>query len=123
MGGKASRDKGNRGELELVKILHGARIRGRVLTARKVSRAGYSETDLMVGERCGYCNGGLIALLECPHCPGSGVLPGTEERIEVKRRGNGFIQIDRWLEHNFAIVYRRDHGEWTITMRLKDLVE
>ena len=116
--GKPSRDKGNRGELELQKLLHGARIRGRVLTARKVSRAGYSETDLMVGEFCyPECAATQVEAQDCCR------KKNGEEQVEVKRRGQGFVQIDRWLEDNFAVVYRRDRGEWAITMRLTDLIE
>ena len=122
MSGKASRDKGNRGELELMHLIHGARIRGRTLTARKVSRAGYSETDLMVGERCRECFGRPLFCPEDPECL-DGVEAGTEEKVEVKRRAQGFIQIDRWLDDNFAVVYRKDRGEWIISMRLKDLIE
>ena len=112
MGGKASRDKGNRGELELQKILDGARIRGRVLTARKVPLSGACKDsgfggDLLVGEECA----------------NSWLSPMNEEKFEVKRRASGFRLIDKWLDDAFAVVYRRDRGSWIITMRLKDWIE
>jgi hypothetical protein len=111
MGGKASRDKGARGELELQKILQGARIRGRILTARKVPLSGMCpdfKGDLMVGEQ-----------------PPDGAEPDhrTEEIWEVKRRAQGFKVIDKWLDDAAVVCYRRDRGEWIVTMRLKDLIE
>ena len=134
MGGKSSRDKGNRGELELMHLLHGARIRGRILTARKVSRAGYSETDLMVGERCSCCRGlGNLSVVmvdgpssacsPCPLCRGSRIQPDTEEMVEVKRRRDGFKKIYEYLQDNFAVVFRADRKEWVICLRLTDLIE
>jgi len=113
--GKASRDKGNRGERELVQILHGARIRGRVLTARRVPLSGAMKDtgfggDLLVGD----------AVSDQFY---QRTQPGSEEIIEVKRRAQGFKVIDRWLDDAFAVCYRRDRGEWIITMRLKDLLE
>ena len=51
-----------------------------------------------------------------PNCNG-------EERIEVKRRGSGFARIDKWLEDNYAVVYRRDHGDWIVTLRLTDFLD
>ncbi len=131
MGGKSSRDKGNRGELELMHLLHGARIRGRVLTARKVSRAGYSETDLMVGEKCQRCygtgvRGFVTARAEsqaCLHCDGTLIAPGTEEMVEVKRRAQGFKKIYEYLQDNFAVVFRADRKEWVVCIRLTDLIE
>lgn len=113
-GGKAARVKGNAGERELVKLLDGARIRGRVLTARRVPLSGSMKEsgfggDLLVGEQ------GPLQILD-----GHGK---NEKRFEVKRRAHRFKSIDRYLEDNFAVVYRRDRGEWIITMRVKDWIE
>ena len=123
MGGKASRDKGQRGELELMHLLDGARIRGRVLTARKVSRAGYSETDLMVGEKQ-QCSCGDRRTWDCKICvDGWVVLRDSEEMVEVKRRAQGFKKIYEFLQNNFAVCFRGDRQEWIITMRVKDLID
>ena len=124
--GRRNRQRGNESELELMHKLDGARIRGRVLTARKVSRTGYTGTDLLVGEHCPMCEklGPRPAPdLVCALCEGTRLDPQTEEQIEVKRRKDGFVQIDRWLDGAFAVCYRRDRGDWIITLRLEDLVE
>ncbi len=135
---KGRRRKGDDAERELKDIIHGAKIRGRVLTARRVPLSGAMSSsgfggDLLVGESCNHEHrnkqltpGGLIHMcFACSDCENKGTttIPGTEEQFEVKRRGNGFIQIDRWLDDAFAVCYRRDRGEWIITMRLSDLIE
>ena len=57
MGGKASRDKGNRSERELKHLLHGARIRGRVLTARRVPLSGaMSASGYLIKCECGWAS-------------------------------------------------------------------
>lgn len=125
------RQKGSRGEREIVAALHGKRIRGRTLTARRVPLSGAApgfKGDVLVGEQCSDSHlhrigEALSAIGVCAVCSGTGVLPGSEEQIEVKRRAQGFKKIDEWLDDAFAVVYRRDRGEWIITMRLKDLVE
>ena len=128
MGGKSSRDKGQRGELELMHLLDGARIRGRVLTARKVSRAGYSETDLMVGDKCYYLGlredvGTGVCPPDCDECAGTGHRINSEEMVEVKRRAQGFKKIYEFLQNNYAVCFRGDREEWIICLRLKDLIE
>ena len=126
MGGRASRDKGARGELELQKILHGARIRAKTLTARKVPLSGMCpdfKGDLMVGDECHDAHIHPPDISGCFLCRGTNVQPGTEEIIEVKRRAQGFKVIDKWLDDAFAVCYRRDRGDWIVTMRLKDMIE
>ncbi len=134
MGGKASRDKGNRSERELKHLLHGAKIRGRTLTARRVPLSGAMSStgfggDLLVGERCS--DWGLHRGMKhieaftggCAVCSGTGVEQGTEEIWEVKRRATAFKQIYAWLDDAAVLAYRSDKHGWLVTMRLEDYVE
>jgi Holliday junction resolvase len=108
-GGKSPRRKGNVAEYELRNLL-----RSHGIPARRVPQSGSSPDspgDLLVevsyviaqGER------GTVRVK-------------SEEIFEVKRRSNGFKQIDRWLDDAFAVCYRRDRGEWIITLRLADWI-
>lgn len=129
--GKASRDKGGRGEREL---LHRINESGR-LVARKVPLSGgttFQKGDLLVGWPCDMCEGTTLDLdaprephapapIPCPVCKGTGQMGGVRQ-WEVKRRAQGFKVIDGWLEDNWAVAYRRDRGEWTVTLRLDDFL-
>ena len=131
---KGRRIKGRVGENEVAGLLDGARIPGRVLTARRVPLSGAVEGykgEVMMGEACqrhGYLDHSRERNEICGHCgeeiskPG-GFVRGTEEKIEVKRLAQGFKKIDSWLQDNFAVVYRADRGEWVITLRLSDYAD
>jgi hypothetical protein len=123
------RRKGCVGERELAALLDGAIIRGRTLTARRVPNVGAMAAgswggDVLMGERCNltfpdpHPEG-------CVRCAGTGVEPGSEERVEVKRRagGKGFALIERWIADSHMLALRADRGEWLIVIRLSDLVE
>lgn len=50
-------------------------------------------------------------------------IAGATKIVEVKRRGQGFKQIEAWLEGADLLCYRRDRGDWIVTLRLADLVD
>lgn len=123
------RRKGVAGEREVAALLNGATIRGRTLTARRVPNTGAMAGggwggDVLMGEKCSSCYLGEISG-SCETCLGSGVSPGTEERVEVKRRANGegFATINRWIADSHMLVMRGDRGEWLVVMRLRDFIE
>ena len=118
------RIKGSIGEREVVAILDGATIRGRTLTARRVPLSGAMQGfkgDVLVGEMCDCVDREQMfseVLLPCLRHDHR-----AEDRIEVKRRAQGFKRIDAWLADNYAVVYRSDRNEWCITLRLTDYAE
>lgn len=92
--GKAPRQKGDRGERELVGILleHGKQ-------ARRVPLSGSVATfpgDVLVGPE------------------------GDEEIWEAKRRRQGFKQLHKWLQDARVVAVRVDHGDWFVCLRLTD---
>ena len=93
-GGRASREKGNRTERAIVRLLqeHG-------FAAERVPLSGAAR---------GRFHGDVsIPLL------------GADRRVEVKCRGNGFRQLYDWLEgHDFLIV-RADRRELLVVIPLK----
>jgi len=113
MGGKASRDKGGRGERELVHIFqdHGIPAR-RVPLSGAMSGTGFGG-DVLVTLHCDAPEDHISSFPQC----------GGEERIEVKRRGSGFVQIDKWLDDNYALCFRSDRKDWNITLRLEDFLK
>jgi len=93
-GGRASRDKGNRGERAVVRFLQ-----GRGFAAERVPLSGAARGRF----------GGDVSI----------PLLGTDRRIEVKCRNNGFRQLYDWLEgHDFLIV-RADRCEPLVVIPLK----
>jgi len=107
------RQKGSRGEKEVERLLDGARMHGAWLKARRVPLSGAMKD-------AGF--GGDVLLRACLHGPDT-TCNCPEEKIEVKRRAQGFKRIDAWLADNFAVVYRSDRNEWCITLRLTDWAE
>src|SRR6516162_3807123 len=93
-GGRASREKGNRTERAIVRLLqeHG-------FAAERVPLSGAVHGRF----------GGDVSI----------PLLGTDRRAEVKCRGNGFRQLYEWLEgHDFLIV-RADRCEPLVVIPLK----
>ena len=120
-----SRRKGSNAERELVEILRAAGIPARRVPLSGGAGGVYSGDVIVGAPKCLRCRGAggiaeehYLAIAHAPTCVG-------EERFEVKRRGQGrgFIQIDRWLEDAHAVVYRRDRGEWIVTLRLQDYIK
>ena len=94
MAGKGVREKGKRGERELVRIL-----REEGIEARRVPLSGSVE---------GYEGDILVEL-------------GDRELVaEVKRRKDGFKSLYRWLEGRDLMFIRSDRHEWLVVMRLED---
>ena len=94
-GGKASRQKGDRFEREIVALFqeHG-------LAAERVPLSGSA-------------GGRFSADVSVPIC-------GVDRKVEAKIRASGFGQIYAWLEGNYAVIARRDRAEPLITLRLAD---
>ncbi len=95
--GKKSRDKGARGERHLVNFLqdHG-------FAALRVPLSGASK--------------GFKGDVEMP-------LLGTDRKLEVKCRADGFRELYGWLADNYALVLKADRRETLVVLRLRDGVE
>lgn len=95
--GKKSRDKGARGERELVNILKAAGYE-----AKRVPLSGAT-----------WLKDDVISSLIKPDC-----------QIEVKRRANAWKQIYGWLaEGPDVLAIRADNQEWLIVVPLRLLIE
>jgi Holliday junction resolvase len=91
--GRASRDKGNRTERNVVAFLreHG-------IEAERVPLSGAAQGSF----------GGDIRLKE------------TGQRVEVKARANGFSTLYRWLEGNDFLFVKADRRETLVVMTLEE---
>ena len=90
--GASQRNKGRRGENELVGYLnaHG-------FPARRISETGM---------------------------PGPDITSFNGRVIEVKRRGRvPSVVIENWLQDVNLAAYRADGGEWTVVIRLTELLD
>jgi hypothetical protein len=87
--GRASRRKGLDNERALVRYLQ-----GRGITAEKISRTGYTGSDL------------------------SPVLLGIERRVECKVRSHGFTQLYDWLANSDLLIIRADRREPLVCLPL-----
>jgi len=103
------RQKGSRGERELVRILTEAGIPARRVPLSGAMWATGFGGDLLVGE-APVSHGNI--LFEA----------GTEVRWEVKRR-RGFASIYKWLEDAAVLAFRGDRGEWVVVLRLDDYLK
>ncbi len=45
---------------------------------------------------------------------------GTDQRLEVKARKDGFRELYAWLEDNFGLVIKADRKDPLVVLRLKD---
>lgn len=97
-GGRASRAKGARRELEAVRILQEAGI-----SAEKVPLSG----------AVGGSYGGDIS------CP----ILGVDRRLEVKARATDFSLIRRWLGDHYGLVLKADRKPALIVLRLSDFAQ
>lgn len=93
-GGRAARQKGNRGEREVVELM-----RAIDSEAKRVPFSGAVK---------GY--------------PGDVELPNKGWLVEVKRRNHGFQLIENWIKDVDLVAFRRDRGEWMVAMRLEDFI-
>ena len=93
-GGKRSRDKGNRTERALVRILqnHG-------FAAERVPLSGAA-------------GGSYIGDVTIP-------LLGVDRTIEVKARANGFRELYAWLEQRDVLVVKADRREPLVVLPLR----
>ena len=85
-----SRRKGSRNELALVRFLQ-----GRGLTAEKISRTGYTGSDLSVP------------------------LLGRDLKCKVKVRANGFQRLYDWLTGADLLILRADRREPLVVLPLR----
>jgi hypothetical protein len=89
-GGRASRKKGGRFELALVRVLQDAG-----LGAEKISRAGYSGGDLTVP------------------------VIGRDLVVEAKARASGFSRLYSWLEGRDALILKADRCAPLVVLPLR----
>ena len=91
--GRASRDKGNRTERNVVHFLleHG-------IEAERVPLSGAAQGSF----------GGDVHLKK------------TGQRVEVKARANGFATLYRWLEGNDYLFVKADRKETLVVMTLEE---
>src|SRR3990167_11096478 len=97
-GGKASRQKGDRAEREVVNILQEAGI----------AAERYPLSGSVGGSFAGDV---LVPVL------------GADRRVEVKCKADGFALISRWLVNRYGLVLRADRSEPLIVIRLRDFAE
>jgi Holliday junction resolvase len=97
-GGRASRDKGNRAERAVVRLLQEYGF-----TAERVPLSGAARGRF----------GGDVSV----------PLLGRDRRAEVKCRGNGFRQLYDWLGTHDFLVVKADRSEPLIIVRLKFAAE
>jgi hypothetical protein len=97
-GGRASRDKGNRAERALVRLLQEAG-----LAAERVPLSGSA--------------GGRFS--------GDVSLPllGIDRRVEVKCRADGFREIYKWIDSADVLVVRADYRTPLVVVRLPFAIE
>jgi Holliday junction resolvase len=98
MGGRASRDKGNRLERQLVKILQAAGF-----AAERVPLSGAAR-------------GRFRADVSVP-------LLGVDRRVEAKSRGDGFRELYAWLADADFLVVKSDRHDPLVVLPLKLALE
>ncbi len=95
--GKASKDKGYRGENNLRNMLIDAGIE-----CKRVPLSGGAD---------GY-KGDLVI-----------TIAGQEHKAEVKVRGNGFKQAYQWLDGNDYLFVKADRREYLAVLRVDDFIQ
>ena len=93
-GGRASREKGNRGERAVVRFLQ-----ERGFAAERVPLSGAARGRF----------GGDVSI----------PLLGADRRVEVKCRGSGFRQLYDWLEGRDFLIVRADRREPLVVIPMK----
>jgi Holliday junction resolvase len=93
-GGRASRDKGNRAERAIVRLLQ-----ERGLAAERVPLSGAARGRF----------GGDVSV----------PVLGVDRRVEVKCRGNGFRELYKWLDGADMLIVRADRRELLVVVPLK----
>ena len=96
--GKFSRDKGLRGERDLVNLL-----RERGIAAERVPLSGAAG---------GSFGGDVVAMFD-----------GRKTLIECKVRADGFKQIYGWLAVVDMLAIKRDRAEWLVVMPISKYLE
>ena len=105
---RGRRIKGSVGEREIVAILQAAGIEARrVPLSGSMSATGF---------------GGDVLVRDKPE-HGEARWEAGESRWEVKRRGQGFVRLEKWLEDAEVLAFRADRGEWMCCLRLDYLVD
>jgi Holliday junction resolvase len=93
-GGRASRQKGNRTERAIVRLLQ-----ERGLAAERVPLSGAARGRF----------GGDVSV----------PVLGVDRRVEVKFRGDGFRELYKWLDGADLLIVRADHREPLVVIPLK----
>ena len=56
--------------------------------------------------------------------PGPDVEAFNQRQVEIKRRANvPSVMIEQWLQDVNLVAYRVDRGEWTVVIRLTELLD
>jgi Holliday junction resolvase len=97
-GGRASRDKGNRTERAIVRLLQ-----ARGFAAERVPLSGSMRGRF----------GGDVSV----------PVLGIDRRVEVKVRGDGFRELYKWLDGADLLIVRADRRELLVVLPLKLAVE
>lgn len=100
MAGKSPKEKGRRGEREIVNILTKAGLK-----AHRVPLSGSVD---------GYPGDVIVDIITK-----EGPIPWTGE---VKRRKDGFKELYKWLNDKDLIFCRADRKEWLVIMRLEEWI-
>jgi hypothetical protein len=97
-GGRRSRDKGNRTERAIVRVLqdHG-------FAAERIPLSGAA-------------GGKFVGDVTVP-------VLGLDRRVEVKCRGNGFAQIYKWLAGADMLIIKRDRDEMLVVLPMSLAIE
>jgi Holliday junction resolvase len=93
-GGRASRDKGNRAERAVVRLLQSCGF-----AAERVPLSGAARGRF----------GGDVSV----------PVLGVDRRVEVKVRADGFRELYRWLDGADFLIVKCDRGEPLVVIRLK----
>lgn len=96
--GKSSRDKGNRVEREIVRLLQ---------------ERGYAAERVPLSGAAGGRYGGDITVPVC----------GVDRTIEVKARGHGFASLYGWLADNYALIVKADRQKPLLVIPLDRAID
>jgi hypothetical protein len=97
-GGRASRDKGNRLERQLVRLLQ---------------EAGFAAERVPLS---GGAGGRFAGDLSIP-------LLGVDRRVECKARANGFKELQRWLKGADLLIVRSDYSQPLVIVPFRLAIE
>lgn len=102
-GGRGAKDKGMKFERDCVAVLLAAGVHAEKVPLSGAVKGGSFEGDINVS----------IGPLEA-------AVGSSLRKFECKIRQRAWLDLYQWLEGNFGLFIRRDHGEALVVLRLKD---